>query len=68
MLHGQWAGGGGHVHEHGAGPFPAGEGREVSYRQHKLQYEFLTSLLTKAFLLQKNKEYVSIAKGGFMGE
>lgn len=25
-------------------------------------------LLTEAVLLQKNKEYVSIAKGGFMGE
>lgn len=25
-------------------------------------------MLTKLFVLQKNKEYVSIAKGGFMGE
>ena len=68
VLHGQWARGGGHVHEHGAGPFPAGEGREGSYREHSLQHEVLMSLLIKAFLLQKNKEYVSIAKGGFMGE
>lgn len=28
VLHGQREGGGGHVHEHGAGTFPAGEGRE----------------------------------------
>lgn len=29
---------------------------------------FFLPFLTKGLLLQKNKEYVSIAKGGFMGE
>lgn len=30
--------------------------------------DILADLLISSFLLQKNKEYVSIAKGGFMGE
>ena len=25
VFHGQWTGGGGHVHEHGAGSLPAGQ-------------------------------------------
>lgn len=42
-----------------------------SSREHKLRHDLCslpTSLLIKGFLLQKNKEYVSIAKGGFMGK
>lgn len=65
MLHGQWEGGGGHVHEHGAGTFPAGQARDGSGIATQSVF---SSLLMKGFLLQKSKEYVSIAKGGFMGK
>lgn len=41
VLHGQWEGGGGHVHEHGPGTFPAGERRKcvawVGRLQHHLR-------------------------------
>lgn len=39
---------------------------EEEAERHQLTHHLV--LLTEAPVLQKNKEYVSIAKGGFMGE